>query len=79
MVSVTNAELKNQRATFWLFRGATYVVLLCGFSVFATIVFKGAGSLVKRDFPFVNTAFFTEAPESLLRRRPMNIVLYSTR
>ncbi len=49
----------------WLFRVLTYVVLLCGLAVFGTIVFKGAGTVFKSSFPFVNTTFFTEAPETL--------------
>ena len=63
--SQPNAARRFERATFWLFRAATYLVLVCGLSVFATIVFKGAGSLLKPEAPFINTAFFTEAPESL--------------
>lgn len=63
--SQPNAARRWERATFWLFRGATYLVLLCGLSVFATIVVKGARTLVKPQAPFINTAFFTDAPESL--------------
>jgi phosphate transport system permease protein len=63
--SQPNAARRFERATFWLFRGATYLVLLCGLSIFATIVFKGARALVQPEAPFINTAFFTEAPESL--------------
>jgi phosphate transport system permease protein len=63
--SQPNAARRFETATFWLFRGATYLVLLCGLSVFATIVFKGAGTLVQKEAPFINVAFFTEAPESL--------------
>jgi phosphate transport system permease protein len=63
--SQPNAARRWERATFWVFRGATYLVLLCGLSVFATIVFKGAGALVQPTAPFINTAFFTDAPESL--------------
>ncbi len=50
---------------FWAFRIATYLVLLCGASVFATIFYKGAGTVFKAEMPFINTTFFTDAPESL--------------
>ncbi len=63
--SQPNAARRFERATFWLFRGATYLVLLCGLAVFGTIVVKGAGALVQPKAPFINTAFFTDAPESL--------------
>ncbi len=49
----------------WLFRGATYLVLLCGGLVFGQIVWRGAQTVFTTRAPFVNVAFFTEAPESL--------------
>lgn len=54
-----------EKLTFWLFRLATYLVLACGFFVFGNIFIKGAGTVFKTSFPYVNTVFFTEAPESL--------------
>jgi phosphate transport system permease protein len=63
--SQPNAARRWERATFWLFRGATYLVLCCGLSVFATIVFRGAPTLFQSKAPFINTTFFTAAPESL--------------
>lgn len=50
---------------FWVFRGSTYVVLLCGAAVFLTIFFKGAGTVFKTEAPFINTTFFTQSPETL--------------
>ncbi len=60
-----NVARRWERTTFWLFRSATYLVLACGFSVFGTIVFKGARTVFKTEAPFINTTFLTEAPESL--------------
>lgn len=55
----------RERALFSLLRAATYCILLCGALVLGNIVFKGAGAVLSSRFPFVNTAFFTEAPETL--------------
>ena len=54
-----------ERACFGLFGAATYLVLFCGAAVFLTIVAKGSRTIFKAEAPFINTAFFTEAPESL--------------
>jgi phosphate transport system permease protein len=56
---------RTERLAFWLFRGATYVVLLCGAAVFLDIVVKGAPTVFRAEAPFVNTKFLTQAPESL--------------
>ena len=50
---------------FWLLRSTAYVVLLCGGFVFGDIVIKGSATLFRPEFPFINTTFLTEAPESL--------------
>lgn len=63
--SQPNAARRSERAAFWLFRAATYLVLACGLGVFGTIFFKGAGTVFKAEAPFLNTTFFTDAPESL--------------
>jgi phosphate transport system permease protein len=54
-----------ETTAFWLFRLATYFVLACGAAVFATIVFRGAGTVFKAQPPFVNLTFLTSAPASL--------------
>ena len=56
---------RRERTVFWIFRVATYVVLLCGATVLFTIVFKGAGTVFKAEPPFINFTFLTDAPESL--------------
>lgn len=60
-----NIRRRREAAVFGLLRAATYLVLLCGALVVGTIVFKGAPVLFKAEFPFINIAFFTEAPETL--------------
>jgi phosphate transport system permease protein len=49
----------------WVFRLATYLVLFCGGAVFFNIVLKGGSTVFKTEAPFINTAFLTQAPESL--------------
>jgi phosphate transport system permease protein len=56
---------RTESWVFWIFRLATYTILLCGAGIFFNIVFKGAGAVFQSDFPFVNTTFLTQAPESL--------------
>jgi phosphate transport system permease protein len=48
-----------------LLRAATYAILLCGALIVGTILIKGAPVLVKSTFPYINTTFFTAAPETL--------------
>ena len=47
---------RSETAIFWLFRGATYFVLL---------FVKGSHTVFQARPPFVNTTFLTAAPESL--------------
>ena len=63
--SQPSAARRWEAAAVWLFRSATYVILLCGALVFGTIVFKGSKTVFTTTAPFINVAFFTEAPESL--------------
>ncbi len=59
------AARQGEQLVLWLFRGATYFVLLCGIGVFFNIVAKGSRTVFKAEAPYINTAFLTEAPESL--------------
>ncbi len=59
------AAARRERTVFLLFRVATYLVVGCGVAVFLTIFLRGAGTVLQKEAPFVNTAFFTQAPESL--------------
>jgi phosphate transport system permease protein len=63
--SLRGAAACRERWVVNVFRGATYFVLLCGAFVIGTIVVRGLPSLVRPEFPFINTAFLTEAPETL--------------
>jgi phosphate transport system permease protein len=60
-----SAAHTRETGVLWLFRCATYLVLLCGALVFGNIVFKGAQTVFTTKAPFINVAFLTEAPESL--------------
>lgn len=59
------AARRWERAIFWLFRLATYTVLLCGAAIFLDIFVKGGRTVFTTEAPFINTTFLTEAPESL--------------
>jgi phosphate transport system permease protein len=56
---------RREAVAFALLRAATYAILLCGALIVGTIVFRGAPVLFKPGFPFINTAFLAEAPETL--------------
>lgn len=64
----TGRSLEN--ASFWVFRIATYIILLAGLVVFGDIIFKGSSTVftafkTTEHFPFFTNTFLTEAPESL--------------
>jgi len=54
-----------EAGVFWVLRSTAYIILLCGGFVFGDIVLKGSSTVFRTEFPFVNTTFLTEAPESL--------------
>ena len=53
-----------------LLRLATYFILTCAAYIFLDIIFKGAPVVFQAKFPFVNTEFFTESPETLMTFEP---------
>jgi len=61
----SDATHRSERGVFWLFRIATYFILLCGAAVFLNIVVKGSRTVFQAEAPFINTTFLSEAPESL--------------
>lgn len=63
--SRASALHRSESGVFWLFRLATYFILLCGAAVFLNIVVKGSRTVFKAEAPFINTTFLTAAPESL--------------
>ena len=50
---------------FQFFRFITYGILLCAIVIFGSILIKGMPALLTDSFPYINTDFFTKAPESL--------------
>ncbi|MEO7934545.1 MAG: phosphate ABC transporter permease PstA [Chthoniobacterales bacterium] len=61
----SSAILTVEKIVFWLFRVATYVVLIFSAYILLTITFKGIGSVVKLSPPFIDIPFLTESPETL--------------
>lgn len=56
---------RYEASTLWLFRAATYVILLSGAAVFLNIFYKGSQTVFTTSAPFVNTTFLTQSPETL--------------
>ena len=54
-----------ETAVFWLLRFGTYFILLCAAFIFLDIGLKGGAVVFQTKAPFINTAFLTEAPETL--------------
>ncbi len=54
-----------EKIIFWLFRIATYIVLIFSAYILLTITFKGIGSVVKLSPPFIDVPFLTKSPETL--------------
>jgi phosphate transport system permease protein len=59
------SAMRTERLTFAGFRAATYAILVAATLIFAIIFVKGAGTVFQQTFPFVNTAFLTQSPETL--------------
>jgi len=57
---------RRDTAVSIILRVATYFILICAGLIFADIIRKGAPVVFQGDFPFVNTEFFTESPETLM-------------
>ncbi len=54
-----------ERVTFWLFRIATYFVIVCASYIFLDIAIKGSRTIFTSKPPFVNVAFLSERPQTL--------------
>jgi phosphate transport system permease protein len=54
-----------EKIAFWIFRLATYLILICGLGIFGKILVNGAGTVFSTHAPFVNVDFFTKSPETL--------------
>jgi phosphate transport system permease protein len=54
-----------ERITFWLFRFATYLVLIAAAIIFLDIGIKGGRTVFTSTAPFINVSFLSERPETL--------------
>src|SRR3981081_1276829 len=54
-----------ERAVFWSFRLATYLVLAAATYVFLDIGIKGSRTVFTNQAPFINIKFLTEPPQTL--------------
>jgi phosphate transport system permease protein len=54
-----------ERSAFWLFRLATYFVLIAAAIIFLDIGIKGARTVFTSKPPFINVPFLTESPQTL--------------
>ena len=59
-----------EKASFWIFRIATYLILCAGLVVFGDIIYKGSATVVNAfkttaHFPYFTNTFLTQAPETL--------------
>jgi len=50
---------------FWLFRISTYLILLAASYLFIKIAYEGSITVFRSNFPFINTSFFTQSPQTL--------------
>lgn len=55
----------GEKVILWAIRLGTYLVLLAAACIFLQIGYKGAQTVFTSQWPFVNTAFFTEKPSTL--------------
>src|SRR5437764_15435902 len=58
-----------ERTTFWLFRLATYFVLIAAAIIFLDIGIKGGRTVFTSTPPFINLPFLTEPPQTLIFSR----------
>lgn len=54
-----------EKAAFWIVRLATYAILAAAFVIFIQISYKGAQTVFRSSFPFINTTFLMESPATL--------------
>src|SRR6267143_5657136 len=54
-----------ERAVFWSFRLATYLVLAAATYIFLDIGIKGGRTVFTKSAPFINVKFLTESPQTL--------------
>ncbi|MEM6916230.1 MAG: PstA family ABC transporter permease [Verrucomicrobiota bacterium] len=57
---------RRDAAVSFILRAATYFILACAAFIFLDIIRKGAPVVFETEFPFVNTKFFSESPQTLM-------------
>ncbi|MGA0332374.1 MAG: phosphate ABC transporter permease PstA [Kiritimatiellia bacterium] len=55
----------TQKFFFWWFRLSTYFILAAASYLFLKITIEGSITVFRSSFPFVNTRFFTQSPQTL--------------
>jgi phosphate transport system permease protein len=60
-----NATRRREAAVRLLLRLGSYIIVLATLAIFAHITHKGAPAVLKPAFPFIDTAFLTQLPETL--------------
>ena len=65
LMNSATSQRRAEQAFFGVFRVATYSILAAATLVFGIIFVKGVGTVFQKEFPFVNTAFLTQSPETL--------------
>lgn len=60
-----NPIRKIESAVLLLFRLCTWSILIAAAAVFLTILIKGLPIIISSQFPFINTDFLTQSPETL--------------
>ena len=54
-----------EKITTWIFRAATYAVILSAGYLFANIAYNGSKAVFTTEAPFINIAFLTQKPQTL--------------
>ncbi len=60
-----NSALRWEAFIRFCMRFLTYFIVLCGVSIFGTIIWKGSKVVFQAEAPFINVDFFTKSPETL--------------
>ncbi len=61
----STAIQRREKVIVFFLRASAWIILLAGATVLGTIAWKGAGTLLQPNFPFINITFLAEAPQTL--------------
>lgn len=56
----------NDKAGRFSFAAITYIIVVVALVIFWIIMAKGSGAVFQSQFPYVNTNFFTDSPDTLI-------------